>query len=188
MTMRVLLIPLFVVAACRGTQWSADDAANCKSLEVQVDERGGMVEVEYHVAPSVVPATVQAAMDRLHPGGPFTAAEKEWNGGVLYYELSRTVQGMEVEAMFLPDGTLHSEEVQVPASKVPAAVQAGATAAVPGARVTKWEEIRDGNRQIVEYHAKATKGDQKYKIMVHRDGSVRGTVREVPSEIEVPVR
>jgi hypothetical protein len=88
--------------------------------------------------------------------------------------------------MFLPDGTLHSEEIEVAAASVPQAVQAAVTQRI-GGEITKWEEIHDAQRVLVEYHAKATAKGMKYKLRVDPGGQLLGVVREVPAEIELPV-
>lgn len=168
-------------------KWESDHAAGARKLEVQVDKNGRHTEVEYHIPPGEVPGPVRAAMDQLHPGGPYEDAEREWDGGKLYYELARRVQGLEVEAMFSPDGQLHSEEIQVPMNKVPEAVRTAALSSLSGAQATMWEEIRDSKREVVEYHVKLSRGMDKYKAMLSTDGKLKGIVREVPAEIEVPI-
>jgi Putative beta-lactamase-inhibitor-like, PepSY-like len=168
-------------------KWEPDHAAAAKKLEVQVDKSGRHTEVEYHIPPSEVPGPVRQAMDQLHPGGPYEDAEREWDGGKLYYELARRVNGLEVEAMFSPDGKLHSEELQVPMNKVPEAVRTAAMASLSGAQATMWEEIRNSKREVVEYHVKMSRGTDKYKLMLSTSGKLLGMVREVPAEIEVPV-
>ena len=68
--------------------------------EMQVDGRGMPTEIEYHIAPSEVPAAVQSAMRQLYPGASFTGAEHETHAGQKYWELTVTVNGHDVEAMF----------------------------------------------------------------------------------------
>jgi hypothetical protein len=180
---------LLALPACRsGAKWENDQATGAKRLEVQVDAHGRHGEVEYHISASEVPEAVQRAMNELHPGGPFEDAERESHKGKVYYELSRKVGGMEVEAMFTPDGKLHEEEIQVPMSKVPGAVQSAVKAAYPDGRVSGWEEIRNSKREVYEYHVKVAHGGNKYKLLIAPDGKHLGTYREVPAEIEVKVR
>lgn len=187
--MRNLTLLVATLAACSSNKgkWETDHALAAKRLEVQVDKSGRHTEIEYHIAPSEVPAAVRRAMDELHPGGAYEDAEREWDGGKLYYELARRVGGLEVEAMFSPDGTLHSEELEVPMNKVPEAVRAKALSSLAGGTVTMWEEIRNGKREPVAYHVKMSRGMDKYKVMLGKDGKLQGIVREVPAEIEVPV-
>jgi len=161
-------------------------ARTAKKLEVQVDVEGNFVEVEYHCDPATIPQTVRDAMDAMHPGGPFTDAERELDDGVLYYELSRIVNGLEVEAMFSADGQLHSEEIEVRAGAVPAAVRDGVKTRYPEGKVAKWEEIHDGQGQTVEFHVKADVGGKRHKLMFGTDGELHGDVIEMVAEIEVP--
>jgi hypothetical protein len=53
--------------------------------------------------------------------------------------------------------------------------------------VDKYEEIRDAERELVEYHVKLTAEGKRYKLRVSPGGEVLGVAREVPAEIEVPV-
>jgi hypothetical protein len=92
-----------------------------------------------------------------------------------------------VEAMFLPDGTLHSQEIEVPADAVPDVVKTAALGAFTGGTVNAWEEIRDGSRLLVEYHVKIAADGKNYKIAVSLDGKVTARHREVVAEIEVPL-
>ncbi|MFQ5844194.1 MAG: hypothetical protein ACE5JG_04320 [Planctomycetota bacterium] len=174
-----------VLTACQTAGWDNQDALAADKLEIQLTEHGKRVEVEYHVSPDKVPAAIRRAMDGLHPGGAFTGAERERHGSVLYYELTRKVDGMEVEAMFNVDGTLHSEEVQVAADKVPAAVKAAAMGSLLGASADKWEEIRDSGRRVTQYHVKMKRGANRYKVILSTDGKVLAIYREVPAEVEV---
>lgn len=186
-----IVAALFVLPACGGmshARWDNDRAGSARTLEVQVDKGGRFTEVEYHISPDSVPAAVRQAMDRLHPGGAFDDAEYETSHGKPYYELSRKAGGMEVEAMFTPDGELYSEEIQIPMSKVPEAARNRMMSAMAGGQATKWEEIRDGKREVTAYHVKMNRGGDKFKLMFTPDGALEGTVREVPAEIEVPVK
>jgi hypothetical protein len=144
-----------------------------------------MTEVEYHVDPGQVPSAVREAMDLLHPGGPFTDAEREYDGGELLYELSRSVDGLEVEAMFDAAGNLRSEEVQVRADQVPASVREAVSARFPGAPVHKYEEIRDGSRRLLEYHVKVDVSGTRHKLIVSTAGDVTGDFLELAAEIEI---
>ena len=184
-TKYLALLPLLAGCAS-GPTLHTDDALAAEKLEVALDSNGMPTEIEYHVNPAAVPEAVHAAMNALHPGGAATGAEKEYEGDDLYWELSKDVGGFKIEAMFAPDGTLHSEEVEVPASKVPEAVRATVTGACYGA-VRAWEEIHDGDQTLVEYHAKTSKDGRNYKLLVGTGGDLLAVYREIESEIEVPV-
>lgn len=184
--LRLLLIVAILLPACGGARWNNEDALQAKKIEMSMNAQGKPMEVEFHISPGQVPEPVRAAMDKLHPGGPFTGAEKEWNNGKLYYELTREVKGMEVEAMFTPDGQLYQQEISVPQSKIPAGVQTACRAALSGGKVRNWEEIRDAENALLEYHVKMARGGKNYKLMVTTDGRVTSVYREIPAEIEVP--
>lgn len=176
-----------LVAGCRsGAELDPAATLASQSLEIQVDDGGRLVEVEYHILPDEVPAPVREAMARLHPEAAFTGAEREVNDGVLYWELSAKVGIREAEAMFTPDGVLHSEEIEVGPESIPGSVRDSVAREWAGGAVRVWEEIRDARRQLVEYHVKLERAGKKYKVMVSPDGRVLGAVREVVAEIEVP--
>jgi hypothetical protein len=171
--------------ASSGT-WRIDEGLAAEKIELQVGAGGEVQEIEYHVRPGMVPDAVRDAMDSLHPGGRATGAEKEYIGSTLYWEVTKQIDGRYVEAMFLADGSLHSEEVEVAQDAVPAAVKRAVANHMSG-RVNKWEEIRDHSRTLVEYHVKLTSNGADYKLAVSPDGVVRQTFREVAAEIELPV-
>ena len=182
----VLLLGTLAGGCATGAHWSNADALSCDKLEVTMDAHGTPREIEYHIQPDQVPTVVPDAMDRLHPGGQVVAAEKEWDGKQLCWELSKEIGGFEVEAMFFPDGRLHSEEVQVAATSIPAAVRTTAEGHL-GGQVNHWEEIRDGDRKLVEFHVKKTADGKDYKLRVSKAGVLLETYREVVAEIEVRV-
>jgi len=176
------------LVSCRSTAGiDKGEALAARSVEMQVDSSGRLTEIEYHLAPDQVPESIRRAMDALHPGGPFSDAEREFQGGRLYYELNRAVAGREVEAMFTADGRLHSEELQVGAEQVPDAVRATVRALHPSGTVTQYEEIRDGERALVEYHVKLREGERKLKVLLSPAGRHLATYREIEAEIEVPI-
>lgn len=176
-----------LLAACAShAEWHAEEAQSAEMIEVSVDSNGRPLETEFHVSPDEVPAVVREAMDRLHPGGSATGAEKEYVGSSLYWEITKSVDGREVEAMFHPDGTLHSQELEVAADAVPDAVRS-AVADTKLGDVTKWEEIRDAEGALVEYHVKLSSAGKNYKLRVAAAGTVLAVLREVPAEIEIPI-
>lgn len=177
---------LALTAACSSSPWKNAEALQAETVEAQLDGDGMLVEVEYHTAPSNVPASIHAAMNELYPDGNATAAEKEFVGGELFWELTKNMNGKKIEAMFHADGRLHSEEIEVDTNTVPRAVQDAARGFAPGA-TARWEIIRDSARELVEYHAKLTKGGKKYKLLVGLDGKLLRVVREINAEIEVPL-
>ncbi|MEZ6005893.1 MAG: hypothetical protein R3F17_00130 [Planctomycetota bacterium] len=184
----LLLLPL-LLASCASTPslWDNGQALSAETLEVQVDTQGRFTEVEYHISPAAVPKAVHNAMNKLHPGGGATGAEREYVDGKLCWELTKTIDGREIEAMFWPDGTLHSEEIQIAATDVPTVVVETLDASQAG-DVTSWESIAGNQQVITEYHAKVHHEGRKYKVAIAADGRLLSIVREVVAEIEVPVK
>ena len=182
-----VLVVTGLAGGCASAGWDGAAALDCESIEMQVKADGTPVEVEYHILPSNVPKVVQDAMVDLYPGGEFVAAEHETHGGQKYWELTIVAGDLEVEAMFLPDGTLHSMEVEVPEDEVPHTVKSAAKGAFARGNVTAWEEIRNARREIVEYHVKIEADGRHYKIAVLHDGKITARHREVVAEIEVPL-
>ncbi|MFQ5505373.1 MAG: PepSY-like domain-containing protein [Planctomycetota bacterium] len=176
-----------IVCGCRGPGLNNAEAGAANKIEIALGSGGQYAEVEYHIPPERVPQAVRDAMNRLHPGAAFDDAEKEIIAGTTYYELTRTVDGRAVEAMFHADGTLHSEELQVPRNRVPRVVRAAIDSRYPDGEVTSWEEIRDGNRELNEYHVKVERSGKHYKVILSAEGLVTRILREVPAEFEVPV-
>lgn len=176
-----------LAAGCATPVLNTTDALAANKIEMSLTADGRPGETEFHISPDDVPDAVRSAMDALHPGDAFTGAEREVNNGILYFELSRVVDGMEVEAMFLPDGTLHNQEIQVAEDKVPEAVQAAAKSAVDGATVKHWEEIHDST-SLFEYHVKLSAGEKHYKVVITTAGKLVQVWREIPAEIEVLVK
>ncbi len=171
-----------------GSDLSVENALQAVKIETTMDAQGRHAETEFHIRPDEVPEAVHKAMEAKHPGGKYIGAEKEYNNGQLYYELAKEIDGFEAEAMFLPDGTPHDSEVQVPVTKVPQGVQDSIQKGYPNGTVNAWEEIRDGKDVLVEYHVKLTDGDRNYKVAVSPAGKLTAAWREIPAEIEVPVK
>jgi len=175
------------LAACQSVVIDNEAALQARSLEVQLDASGLPVEIEYHCESADVPQAVHDAMTELHGEGEDVGAEREWLAGVQDFEFVREVDGLAVEAMFTADGQLHAEEVEVRREDVPAAVVDAAAARWPQGRVSSWEVVRDGRRQLVAYHVKVSDGGRRYKAAVSADGVVTGVWRELEAEIEVPL-
>ena len=191
----VCLLALVVVAQGAAT-WDARMALDeAVKLEVTLDAQGQMSEIEYHVDPSTMPQHIKDAMTKAFPGKTvnITAGEKEHVDGVLHYELSAEIDGMEYEAMFTESGQPHVWEIQVKQGVVPPKVVQAIQGRYPGADLTKvvWEKIvygGDPNGDPSEYHVKVPFQGKNYKVVLAPTGYVVDTFREIPAEIEVPVR
>lgn len=185
-TLTILASTLGLAACTSSTAWRIDDGLAANSVELQIGPDGSTREIEYMLPADAVPEAVEVAMDRLHPGGTTTGAEKEYDGDTVYWELTKTIDGFGVEAMFLADGTLHSSEAQVPASAIPQKVRTLVQESGWGA-VNTWEHILDARGELVEYHAKTTREGRSYKLVISPKPALREVWREVEAEVELPV-
>jgi len=191
----VALAAGLALTACSTTPSSpsidVDAGLAARTLEITLDADGNPAEIEYHIDPAQVPERIRKAMDALHPGGPYTDAEREWHDGVLYYELNRLVDGREVEAMFTESGVLFSEELEVGREGLSGAVHRALAERFPVGVPSKYEEIyvvRDGVRVLEQYHVKLVDGGVHYKVALHPAGPILGIWTETPAELELPVR
>ena len=179
------LLSLLLPACGSTASWRNPEALSARSVELAIDGGGRPAQVEYFVGPETVPAAIYDAMNALYKGGQTVAAQKKFNGSKLRWVLIKRLDGREVEASFLPNGNLQSEQVEVFSVNVPEAVKKTARVQL-GGEVTKWQEFRDGARDLVEYHAHVTSRGMDYKMRITKRGRLRGISRKVPAEIEIP--
>ncbi len=50
------------------------------------------------------------------------------------------------------------------------------------------EKILDRNESLIEFHVKKVADGLRYKILIAPDGTVKQVLREIPAEIEVPIK
>lgn len=155
-------------------------------IEAQIDAKGRIVDLEFHVPPTELPAAVVEAADRVIGEGPVLDAEREFVDGVAYWEVVKRVGGKEVEVLFDAAGRPRSWEIEIDPGEAPPNVLAAAEAAAPGAR-RKVEKILGAARELVAYHVKTAGEQGRYKVEVSPRGEVVAVWREVDAEIEVPV-
>lgn len=184
------LLALLALAGCgllRPQIVDVERAARSDQLEFLTDEDGTVARLEYHIAPGETPPAVRAAMDRMHPGKPYTGAQIEVHGRQLLYQLSRRVDELEVAAVFRPDGTLVNEELQISEERAPEAVRETIAERFPGAALPRYDEVRDSQRAVRAYHVRLRLETRRYKLVIAPDGVLLQTLLEVPAEVEVPV-
>jgi hypothetical protein len=155
-------------------------------IEVSLDRAGGLKEVEFHISPDSLPASVRAAADRLMPDGVAVAAEKEYVRGAVCYEITKAIAGKDWEVLFDADGNVVEWEIQIARSEAPAAVLEAARKAT-GGEIHTVEKILGPKKDLLEYHVKKEHEGIKYKIVISIDGEVRVIYRETPAEVEVPI-
>jgi hypothetical protein len=184
-----------LATGCASTQVGFEDVQENTAMvprdgkiEFAVNRHGELKEVEYHVDADQVPEKVRNAAAEHFPGSRIVDAEKEYDHGELYWEVTVRKGSETQEIMMTPGGKPYRMEIQVRASEVPSAVLAAADDALPGGRRTSVEKILDGKENLLEYHIKKTVDGMHYKILVTPDGKARKIYREVPAEIEVPMK
>ena len=85
-------------------------------------------------------------------------------------------------------GRLHRLELEIADSDAPARVLAAADRAVPWGRRTRVERVLDGNERLIEFHVKKVAEELRYKILIAPDGTVKQVYREIPAQIEIPIK
>ncbi|MDG2149979.1 MAG: hypothetical protein P8N09_10690 [Planctomycetota bacterium] len=190
--MPLSLLPLLclILSGCgllRPQVVDIDRAALSDGLGFRTDGRGQLAQLGYHVTPSETPVAVRAAMDRLHPGNPYTDAQVETRGPRLLYKLTRIVDGLEIASIFQSDGTLVSEELEIPEDQVPASVRETIAERISNAALPRYDEVRDGLGEVRAYHVRLRLKTHRYKLVLSREGTMLQALLEIPAAVEVPV-
>ncbi len=184
----------WLTAGCAATPFSSSMMADGAGMQVggiielAVDKDGSLLEVEFHVPKETIPARALQAVNAKIPAGTIVDCEKEYHGGVVYYEVTKELDGRKYEIMVTPTGRLYRLELEIADSDAPARVLAAADRAVPWGRRTLVEKILDGNERLIEFHVKKVAEELRYKILIAPDGTVKQVFREIPAEIEIPIK
>ena len=210
------LAALAAVAIAGGAMWWDIDAARMASgIEIKIHSNGTIEDVEYHVPVATVPTAAIAKMGELYegfdPASEEAKAEKEYEGGELFFELAWTVTWTEGEGeeqkefqskhevMFTPSGEVHSKEIRVHHDSQSDQQKYPDLPQIRQGVMDKYGEdnlvlevILDAADELVEYHVKVhtdvgTPQEKHHKLIVTKDGFLAGAYLEVVSELEVPV-
>lgn len=103
--------------------WSAL-ALSCSAAERQAAPAGGGEEVELPLAISELPEPVRLAAKELFGSLDDCTAESEAEDGMLVYEVSGKLDGIETEFEFSVDGQVYERESATTLDALPAAVRA----------------------------------------------------------------
>jgi hypothetical protein len=186
-------LTLAALCACAARPMLHSDATRDAELvpadeivELGLDVNGRIAEIEYHTTADHLPDNIRAAMESTVPGGKILSCEKEIHGKHTYWEVEKRVGGLDREVMFDVRGKVIVTEFQIPLSEAPAAVLAGADTWIRGGEITSVEEVRKGGG--LSYHVKKEHEGMRYKLVFTPGGELIMAYREVPAEIEVPVR
>lgn len=187
------VLSLLALAACASRPMLDSEAVRNAALvpaneiiEVGCDGNGRILEVEYHTTPDHVPENVRAEMEKVVPGGVITGCEKEVEGKHVYWEVQKRVNGLDREVLFDSRAKVISTEFEIPLATSPASVLAAADKWIHGGEITAVEEVRKGGG--LTYHVKKQVEGMRYKLLFTPGGELIMAYREVPAEIEVPIR
>jgi len=194
------LAGLFIVAACsacaglgghrvpKSIVSVAQDTKTGGELAFEIDENGTIIGVDAEIDPSKVPQVCREAADRHFPGGRVTGAEREWNGGKLYWEVVKDIDGQRIEILMNDDGSLAGHEKALRDREVPADVIAAARTAVPNGQLAAVERVTGPEAKFgEEYHVKIDVGGEQLRVGVG-GGKVIRVVRKMKADFRVPRR
>jgi len=172
----------------KGIASLAQDTKMGGELAFEIDENGKIIGMDAEVDPSMVPQVCREAADRHYPGGRVTGAEKEWNGGKIYWEVVKDINGQRVEILMNKDGSLAGHEMALRTNEVPADVVAAARAAVPNGRLVVVERVTGPEaKKGEEYHVKMDVSGEQLRVGVG-GGKVIRVVRKIKADFRVPRR
>lgn len=192
----MLVIALLLLAGCASTkgfppQTSEETQKVPENMRIEISLAPGsfeVEEVEFHVDAAKIPSHILERAKELLPGCRVEDCEIEYHGDRKFFEVTSTVNGLEKEVMFTPEGKVYRWEVEVDMGSMPGSVLEAARSAVEGGGIQKAEQILDAEESLVEYHFKIEKWGVKYKAVVSTNGKLERLYRETLGEIEVPVK
>jgi hypothetical protein len=166
----------------------AQDTKMGGELAFEIDENGKIIGMDAEVDPSTVPQVCREAADRHYPGGRVTGAEKEWNGGKIYWEVVKDINGQRVEILMNKDGSLAGHEMALRTNEYPADVVAAARAVAPNGRLVAVERVTGPEaKKGEEYHVKIDVKGEQLRVGVG-GGKVVRVVRKIKADFRVPQR
>lgn len=154
-------------------------------LELAAD--GEILACEAAIPPSDVPANCRESADRAAPGGEVVGAEREWAGGVWYWEIVKQVNGRRIELLMDDTGAVVGREDSLAAGEYPAIVLEAAQKAVGQGELVVVERVTGPEAMTGEnYHVKIRTGDEVQRVSVREDGSIVRVMRKMKAEVRVP--
>ena len=162
-----------------------DQASPDGVIELEIDRKGIIREMEADVSVTTLPIAVRDAALKEARGARIVGAEREiaqgWNG----WEVKLEWQGRDMELVYDDEVNLRQKEVQLLRSEAPGAVLIGADQAIPGGEFLGVERVETGRE--LEFHVKKLLNGASYKIVLEEDGSLIRKVREARAELEIPL-
>jgi len=186
------ILLVLLAAGCASTGFPAATPADTRLvppddiIELGLDRSMKIVDIECHISPRELPDQIRSAADAHVGAGDIVAAEKEYQGGKLRWEITKMIDGKEWEVLFDPQGNPTSWEVQIDPGEAPEGVLK-VTEDKVGGSITSVEKILDDAKNLTAYHVKRDADGYHYKLIVSPEGRLRMTLRETKAEIEVPL-
>ena len=155
---------------------------------IEVDPSGKILGLEAEVAVESLPKGAVEAAAKLYPGAKAVGGEKEWIGGVEYWEVVLDNAGSRVELLLKADGSEGGREDVIPTKDVPKAILDAADKAVPGGTVEVVEKVTgaEAGGRGTEYHVKKRVDGELQRISVSPDGKVPLVLRKIKAELKLP--
>jgi len=174
-----LMIPQEIIALAQDTKVGGE-------FMLEVDATGKVIAYAAQIDPSAVPAVCRDAIEKAHPGGKITGAEKEIIDGKTYFELMKEIDGLRVEAVATPEGVVAGGERVLPQKEIPADVVAAANKLVPEGEVVAVEKVT-GPESLgaPEHHVKKQISGEVVRIRVTDKGAVE-VLRKLKTDLKVP--
>jgi hypothetical protein len=176
---QALMIPQEIIALAQDTRLGGE-------FMLEVDASGKVISYAAQIDPAAVPAVCRDAIEKAHPGGKVQFAEKEIIDGKTYFELSKEIDGLRVEALATPEGAVIGGERVLPQKEIPADVVAAANKLVPEGEVIAVERIH-GPESLgaPEHHVKKQISGEVVRIRVTDKGAVE-VLRKLKTDLKVP--
>lgn len=187
------LTALALCAGCAGPGMSDDALDIARStmkggeFHVEFDSDGELVEAGGAVPLESVPAACRAAVDKAHPGGRQTGAERMYLDGAGGWMVAKEIDGRALEILLRDDGEIFGGEEVLASTAWPAAVVEAAKAAVPGASLERVERVWGTEARGAEaYHMKFNDHGESVRVGVSAEAKVLRVVRRLASQVRVP--
>ena len=125
---------------------------------------------EQDVSFEKIPAAAAKTLKEHAGGAKITNVSQEKDAGKMVYEATFTAKGRQHDVTVDENGKLISDEEVVPLSEAPAAVRAAIEKEAPGAKIEKFERIKEGGK--ISYEALLSSKGKREEIKFDDKGKV----------------
>jgi hypothetical protein len=156
-------------------------------FHVEFGDDGKLIEAAGAVPLDSVPAACRAAVDKAHPGGKQTGAERLYMDGSPGWMVAKEIDGRAFEILLREDGTVFGGEEVLAQSAWPSGVVEAARIAVPGATLERVERVFGTEARGAEaFHAKFNDHGESVRVGLSSDAKVVRVVRRLAGQVRVP--